>query len=91
MAFWQHQHIRFFPSLIIPKGGFDLIGDVGFWSMISAWVIFHEPIHLTSLLQVIEKFPHIADYKAFKIPYSVDIKSLLKCQLAIASFSGKSS
>ncbi|RWR74950.1 Glycoside hydrolase [Cinnamomum micranthum f. kanehirae] len=38
-------------------------------------------------LKVIEKFPHIADYKAFKIPYSVDIKSLLKCQLAIASFS----
>ncbi|XP_058080024.1 pullulanase 1, chloroplastic isoform X3 [Magnolia sinica] len=35
---------------------------------------------------VIEKFPHISDYKAFRIPKSVDVRSFLKCQLAIASF-----
>ncbi|GAV67655.1 Alpha-amylase domain-containing protein/CBM_48 domain-containing protein/DUF3372 domain-containing protein, partial [Cephalotus follicularis] len=34
---------------------------------------------------VIEKFPHIQGYKAFKVP-SLDIKNLLKCQLAVASF-----
>ncbi|XP_077244704.1 limit dextrinase isoform X2 [Tasmannia lanceolata] len=35
---------------------------------------------------VTEKFPHIVDYKPFKIPYSVDVGSLIKWQLAIASF-----
>ncbi|CAN1149305.1 Pullulanase 1, chloroplastic [Linum perenne] len=36
---------------------------------------------------VVEKFPHIRDYKAFRVPAGVDIKSLLKSQLAVASFS----
>lgn len=35
---------------------------------------------------VIEKFPHIRDYKAFKVPASSDAKSLLKCQLAVAAY-----
>ncbi|WOL05804.1 pullulanase 1, chloroplastic isoform X2 [Canna indica] len=35
---------------------------------------------------VTHKFPHIANYKAFKLPSSVDAESLLKCQLAVASF-----
>ncbi|XP_042503952.1 pullulanase 1, chloroplastic isoform X2 [Macadamia integrifolia] len=37
-------------------------------------------------LNVIEKFPHICSYRAFKVPLNVDVKSLLKCQLAVASF-----
>ncbi|CAN1238491.1 Pullulanase 1, chloroplastic [Linum grandiflorum] len=36
---------------------------------------------------VVEKFPHIRDYKAFRVPAGVDIKSLLKSQLAVAAFS----
>ncbi|XP_059628366.1 pullulanase 1, chloroplastic [Cornus florida] len=31
-----------------------------------------------------EKFPHIRDYRAFKVPPALDVKSLLKCQLAVA-------
>ncbi|KAJ4972169.1 hypothetical protein NE237_005268 [Protea cynaroides] len=37
-------------------------------------------------LNVTEKFPHIRNYRAFKIPLTVDVKSLLKCQLAVVSF-----
>lgn len=36
---------------------------------------------------VIEKFPHIGGYRAFKVPSSLDVQSLLKCQLAVAAFS----
>ncbi|KAK9755442.1 hypothetical protein RND81_01G025500 [Saponaria officinalis] len=36
--------------------------------------------------KVIEKFPHIRGYTAFKVPSTVDTKSLLKCQLAVASY-----
>ncbi|KAL2548901.1 Pullulanase 1 [Forsythia ovata] len=35
---------------------------------------------------VIEKFPHVQDYKVFKVPPALDVKSLLKCQLAVAYF-----
>ncbi|PON33464.1 Glycoside hydrolase [Parasponia andersonii] len=35
---------------------------------------------------VIEKFPHIRDYRAFKVPPGLDVKGLLKCQLAVAAF-----
>ncbi|XP_042406884.1 pullulanase 1, chloroplastic [Zingiber officinale] len=35
---------------------------------------------------VIEKFPHIATYKVFKLPTSLDAESLLKCQLVVASY-----
>ncbi|OMO65703.1 hypothetical protein CCACVL1_21428, partial [Corchorus capsularis] len=35
---------------------------------------------------VIEKFPHIRDYRAFKVPPALDVKNLLKCQLAVAAF-----
>ncbi|KAI0513966.1 hypothetical protein KFK09_009998 [Dendrobium nobile] len=36
--------------------------------------------------KVLEKFPHIRDYKAYTVPASVDFRKILKCQLAIASF-----
>ncbi|KAL5994639.1 Pullulanase 1, chloroplastic [Asimina triloba] len=36
--------------------------------------------------KVKEKFPHISDYKTSRIPLSVDVGTVLKCQLAIASF-----
>ncbi|CAK9185501.1 unnamed protein product, partial [Ilex paraguariensis] len=36
-----------------------------------------------------EKFPHIRDYRAYKVPLALDVKSLLKCQLAVAIFSCK--
>ncbi|XP_028068840.1 pullulanase 1, chloroplastic isoform X3 [Camellia sinensis] len=35
---------------------------------------------------VTEKFPHIRDYKAFKVPSTLDVESLVKCQLAVAIF-----
>lgn len=35
---------------------------------------------------VVEKFPHIRDYRAFKVPASSDAKLLLKCQLAVATY-----
>ncbi|KAK8643307.1 hypothetical protein V6N13_012610 [Hibiscus sabdariffa] len=35
---------------------------------------------------VIEKFPHIRDYRAFKLPPTLDAKSLVKCQLAVAEY-----
>lgn len=35
---------------------------------------------------MIAKFPHVRDYKAFKVPSTVDAKSLVKCQLAVATF-----
>ncbi|XP_062156540.1 pullulanase 1, chloroplastic [Alnus glutinosa] len=34
---------------------------------------------------VIKKFPHIRDYRAFKVPPALDAKPLLKCQLAVAT------
>ncbi|PSS35252.1 Pullulanase [Actinidia chinensis var. chinensis] len=35
---------------------------------------------------VMEKFPHIRDYRAFKVPLTLDVKNLLKCQLAVAMY-----
>lgn len=35
---------------------------------------------------VIRKFPHIQDYRAFKVPSTLDAKTLLKSQLAVAAF-----
>jgi len=40
------------------------------------------------MLQVTEKFPFISCYRAFRVPSSVDVASLVKCQLAVASFDG---
>ncbi|KAK1260252.1 hypothetical protein QJS04_geneDACA002195 [Acorus gramineus] len=34
---------------------------------------------------VTKNFPHIQNYKAFRVPSSLDVGSLLKCQLAISS------
>eukprot|EP01018_Ginkgo_biloba_P020655 Gb_39233 [translate_table: standard] len=39
--------------------------------------------------KVTEKFPHIAHYKALKLPVGVDVKDVIKCQLAIACIDGK--
>ncbi|GMH07890.1 hypothetical protein Nepgr_009730 [Nepenthes gracilis] len=36
---------------------------------------------------VVEKFPHIQGYRAFTVPAALDVKSLLKCQLAVAALS----
>lgn len=36
-----------------------------------------------------EKFPHIRDYRAFKVPPISDAKFLVKCQLAVATFNCK--
>ncbi|KAD7479985.1 hypothetical protein E3N88_03121 [Mikania micrantha] len=33
-----------------------------------------------------DKFPHIKDYKAFKVPAALDLKNILKDQLAVALF-----
>ncbi|XP_047325004.1 pullulanase 1, chloroplastic isoform X2 [Impatiens glandulifera] len=33
-----------------------------------------------------EKFPHIRDYRAFKVPSDLDVKNLVKCQLVIAAY-----
>ncbi|XP_022765473.1 pullulanase 1, chloroplastic isoform X2 [Durio zibethinus] len=38
---------------------------------------------------VIEKFPHIRDFRAFKVPPALDAKNLLKCQLAVAAFNSQ--
>lgn len=38
---------------------------------------------------VTQKFPFISSYRAFRIPSSVDVATLVKCQLAVASFDGK--
>uniref|UniRef100_A0A0D9W273 Glycosyl hydrolase family 13 catalytic domain-containing protein n=1 Tax=Leersia perrieri TaxID=77586 RepID=A0A0D9W273_9ORYZ len=35
---------------------------------------------------VAQKFPFISSYRTFRVPSSVDVASLVKCQLAIASF-----
>ncbi|KAF7820192.1 pullulanase 1, chloroplastic [Senna tora] len=35
---------------------------------------------------VVEKFPHIGDYKALKLPTDLDVKHLLKCQLAVVIY-----
>ncbi|ONM18918.1 pullulanase-type starch debranching enzyme1 [Zea mays] len=35
---------------------------------------------------VTQKFPFISSYRAFRIPSSVDVATLVKCQLAVASF-----
>ncbi|KAG0524993.1 hypothetical protein BDA96_06G017200 [Sorghum bicolor] len=35
---------------------------------------------------VTQKFPFISSYRAFRIPSSVDVDTLVKCQLAVASF-----
>ncbi|XP_073358133.1 pullulanase 1, chloroplastic-like isoform X1 [Aegilops tauschii subsp. strangulata] len=36
--------------------------------------------------QVTQKFPFISSYRAFRVPSSVDVASLVKCQLVVASF-----
>lgn len=40
--------------------------------------------------QVIEKFPHIGNYKSFKVPSDLDIRDLVKSQLAVVCFDCKS-
>ncbi|KAL3700593.1 hypothetical protein R1sor_018615 [Riccia sorocarpa] len=35
--------------------------------------------------KVVEKFPHIAGYKALRVPPEADTKDLVKCQLALSS------
>lgn len=35
-----------------------------------------------------EKFPFIRSYRTFRVPSSVDVASLVKCQLAVASYDG---
>ncbi|EXB96160.1 Pullulanase 1 [Morus notabilis] len=35
---------------------------------------------------VIAKFPHIHNYRAYRVPPHLDVKQLLKCQLAVAAF-----
>uniref|UniRef100_A0A8R7QVS7 Pullulanase 1, chloroplastic n=1 Tax=Triticum urartu TaxID=4572 RepID=A0A8R7QVS7_TRIUA len=35
---------------------------------------------------VTQKFPFISSYRAFRVPSSVDVASLVKCQLVVASF-----
>ncbi|CAL5035685.1 unnamed protein product [Urochloa decumbens] len=35
---------------------------------------------------VTQKFPFISSYRAFRVPGSIDVASLVKCQLAVASF-----
>ncbi|KAL3680780.1 hypothetical protein R1sor_023736 [Riccia sorocarpa] len=35
--------------------------------------------------KVVEKFPHIAGYKALRVPPEADTKGLVKCQLALSS------
>uniref|UniRef100_A0A0A9E174 Zpu1 n=1 Tax=Arundo donax TaxID=35708 RepID=A0A0A9E174_ARUDO len=35
---------------------------------------------------VTQKFPFISCYRAFRVPSSIDVASLVKCQLAVASF-----
>lgn len=40
--------------------------------------------------QVIEKFPHIRNYKSFKVPKDLDIGDLVKSQLAVVCFDGNS-
>ncbi|KAI4346471.1 hypothetical protein L6164_007365 [Bauhinia variegata] len=35
---------------------------------------------------VVEKFPHIRDFRAFKLPPDLDVKPLLKCQLAVVIY-----
>ncbi|XP_031382512.1 pullulanase 1, chloroplastic, partial [Punica granatum] len=51
---------------------------------------YEEKIKLERLsglpVKVTEKFPHIRDYIAYQLPADVDVKSLLKCQLAIATY-----
>ncbi|KAL6653132.1 hypothetical protein ACP70R_012057 [Stipagrostis hirtigluma subsp. patula] len=45
-----------------------------------------QPEHAGLPASVTEKFPFISSYKAFRVPSSVDVASLVKCQLAVASF-----
>ncbi|XP_038979468.1 pullulanase 1, chloroplastic isoform X2 [Phoenix dactylifera] len=48
--------------------------------------ILLEPEYNGLPANVTEKFPHIVNYRAFKISQSVDIGNLLKCQLAAAFY-----
>ncbi|OVA17964.1 Glycoside hydrolase [Macleaya cordata] len=45
-----------------------------------------EPDHSGLPVNVIEKFPHIQNYNVFKVPFGLDAKNLLKCQLAVVAF-----
>ncbi|XP_062184340.1 pullulanase 1, chloroplastic [Phragmites australis] len=45
-----------------------------------------QPEHAGLPSSVTQKFPFISCYKAFRVPSSVDVASLVKCQLAVASF-----
>ncbi|KAM0881788.1 hypothetical protein ACQ4PT_032737 [Festuca glaucescens] len=46
-----------------------------------------QPEHAGLPESVTEKFPFISCYRAFRVPSSVDVASLVKCQLVVASFS----
>ncbi|KAL5214545.1 hypothetical protein ABZP36_003697 [Zizania latifolia] len=44
------------------------------------------PEHAGLPTSVAQKFPFISTYRTFRVPSSVDVASLVKCQLAVASF-----
>uniref|UniRef100_A0ACD5V8C5 Uncharacterized protein n=1 Tax=Avena sativa TaxID=4498 RepID=A0ACD5V8C5_AVESA len=46
-----------------------------------------QPEHAGLPESVTQKFPFISSYRAFRVPSSVDVTSLVKCQLVVASFS----
>lgn len=39
--------------------------------------------------QVLDKFPHISGYRALRIPTDVDVKKILKTQLALSATDGE--
>ncbi|TVU04286.1 hypothetical protein EJB05_47148, partial [Eragrostis curvula] len=45
-----------------------------------------QPEHAGLPTSVSQKFPFISCYRAFSVPSNVDVASLVKCQLAVASF-----
>lgn len=45
-----------------------------------------QPEHAGLPAGVTQKFPFISSYRAFRVPSSVDVAGLVKCQLAVASF-----
>ncbi|KAF0891634.1 hypothetical protein E2562_010618 [Oryza meyeriana var. granulata] len=45
-----------------------------------------QPEHASLPDSVAQKFPFISSYRTFRVPSSVDVANLVKCQLAIASF-----
>ncbi|OIW01726.1 hypothetical protein TanjilG_03864 [Lupinus angustifolius] len=93
-AYWVSESVIAWNVDDVGKEGFCYLLSSNHASLsISNWQIQGEDVKIKLQedraglpANVVEKFPHIRGYRAFRLPPNLDVKSLLKTQLAVAIY-----